>query len=308
MLRQEKSAASAQSGPKDAKSGAEEYRLVAREYSAKYRGNLETSKFTIRGVEVGTDKPLVIAGPCAVHSYEQTIAIAKSAGEAGADLLRGGAYKPRTSPYSFQGLGLEGLEILAEAREITKLPLVTEVMDQFKVEEVGYYADVLQIGARNMQNYALLRDVGKYAAEHEKGVLLKTGPLPKLTEVLCAAEYLALEGAKKIIICERGINNPANSMRNTPRPNFLLELRKATYLPVIGDPSHSTGKRDLVPRIANEFLDAAANGLLIDVIRDDEKERISGVEVCDYEQGMRSSDFKKFMKEVKKRKVPQKWP
>ncbi len=308
MLRQEKSAASAQTGPQSAKTESEEYRLVAREYFAKYRGNLETSRFTIRGVEVGADKPLIIAGPCAVHSYEQAIAIAKSVQEAGADMLRGGAYKPRTSPYSFQGLGLKGLEILAEAREITELPIVTEIMDQLKVEEVGYYADVLQIGARNMQNYALLRDVGQYAAEHEKGVLLKTGPLPKLKEVLCAAEYIALEGAKKIIICERGINNPADSMRNTPRPNFLLELRKATYLPVIGDPSHSTGKRDLVPRIAAEFLDAAANGLLIDVIRDDEKETIGGEKVCDYEQGMKASDFKRFMTEIKTRKVPQKWP
>lgn len=308
MLRQEKSAASAQTGTKDAGSGSEEYRLVAREYSAKYRGNLETSRFTIRGVEVGADKPLIIAGPCAVHSYKQTIEITQSVKEAGADMLRGGAYKPRTSPYSFQGLGLKGLEILAEAREITELPIVTEVMDQLKVEEVGYYADVLQIGARNMQNYALLRDVGKYAAEHKKGVLLKTGPLPKLKEVLCAAEYLALEGAKKIIICERGINNPADSMRNTPRPNFLTELRKATYLPVIGDPSHSTGRRDLVPQIATEFLDAAANGLLIDVIRDDEKKIINDVEVCDYEQGLRASDFKRFIDKIKPRKVPQKWP
>ena len=180
-------------------------------------------------------------------------------------------------------------------------------MDQFKVEEVGDYADVMQIGARNMQNFALLRDVGRYAAEHEKGVLLKTGSLPKLMEVLCAVEYIALEGAEKIIICERGINNSDNCMRNTPRPNFLMELRKATYLPVIGDPSHSTGKRDLVPQIAVEYLNAAANGLLIDVIRDDENSRINGIKVCDYEQGLRTSDFKRFMEEIKNRKVPQKW-
>ena len=199
MLRQEKNAASAQTVlKKDAITESEEYRLIAREYSTKYRGNLETSRFTIRGVEVGTYKPLIIAGPCAVHSYEQTIEIARSVKEAGADLLRGGAFKPRTSPYSFQGLGIKGLEILVEAREITKLPIVTEVMDQHKVEEVGSYADVLQIGARNMQNYALLRDVGRYAAEHDKGVLLKTGFMPTLKEVLCAAEYIALEGAKKI--------------------------------------------------------------------------------------------------------------
>lgn len=308
MFGQKTSAVSAQTElKKGAKSESGEYRLVAREYSAKYHGNLETSRFTIRGVEIGTDKLSIIAGPCAVHNLEQTLEIAKRVKEAGADMLRGGAFKPRTSPYSFQGLGIEGLKILAEAREITQLPIVTEVMDQLNVEDVGHYADVMQIGARNMQNYALLRDVGQYAAEHEKGVLLKTGFLPKLKEVLCAAEYIALEGARKIIICERGINNPSDGMRNTPRPDFLLELRKATYLPVIGDPSHSTGKRDLVPQTAIEFLNAAANGLLIDVIRENENRQIDGIEVCDYEQGMRTSEFKRFMEKIKTRKVSQKW-
>ncbi len=288
----------------------QDYRLVARELFEEYRKNLKTVTFTIRGVTVGTEKTLIIAGPCTVHSREQTLETAQAVKMAGADMLRGGAYKPRTSPYSFQGLGLEALEILSDAREMTGLPIVTEVMDQKKVEEVGFYADVIQIGARNMQNYDLLRDVGQYAAEHDKGVLLKTGPLPKLNEVLCAAEYLAiefdrLEKIPKIILCERGINDPSKGMRNTPRPEFLHQLRKATYLPVIGDPSHSTGRRDKVAQTGIDYLDAAANGLIIDVIRDNEKPQINGIEVCDYDQGMRDSAFNRFMKSIENHRVPQ---
>ena len=290
----------------------QDYRLVARERFEEYRGNLRTAKFTILGVPVGTEKTLIIAGPCTVHSREQTLETASAVKKAGADMLRGGAYKPRTSPYSFQGLGLEALEILAEARKMTGLPIVTEVMDQKKVEEVGSYADVIQIGARNMQNYDLLRDVGKYAAEHDRGVLLKTGPLPKLNEVLCAAEYLAiefdrLEKIPKIILCERGINYPGNGMRNTPRPEFLRQLRKATYLPVIGDPSHSAGRRNLVPQTGIDYFNAAANGLIIDVIRDNEKPQIDGIDVCDYDQGMRVSAFTTYLKSIKNHEVPQEW-
>lgn len=288
----------------------QDYRLVARERFEEYRGNLKTVTFAVRGVEVGTEKALIIAGPCTVHSREQTLETAQAVKIAGADMLRGGAYKPRTSPYSFQGLGLEGLEILSEAREMTELPIVTEVMDQKKVEEVGFYTDVIQIGARNMQNYALLKDVGQYAAEHGKAVLLKTGPKPKLIEVLCAAEYLAiefdrLEKIPKIILCERGTNESSNGMRNTPRPEFLRQLRTATYLPVIGDPSHSAGRRNLVPQTGVDYLDAAANGLIIDVIRDNEKPQINGIDVCDYDQGMRVSAFNQFIKSIENRRVPQ---
>ncbi len=289
----------------------QDYRLVARERFEEYKGNLKTVTFNIRGVPVGTEKLFIIAGPCTVHSREQTLEIAQGVKEAGADMLRGGAYKPRTSPYSFQGLGIKGLEILTEAREMTRLPIVTEVMDQRKVEEVGFYADVIQIGARNMQNYDLLRDVGQYAAEHDRGVLLKTGPLPKLNEVLCAAEYLAIEFDRlkripKIILCERGINDASKGMRNTPRPEFLHQLRTATYLPVIGDPSHSAGRRNLVSQTGINYLDAAANGLIIDVIRDNEKPQINGIDICDYDQGMRVSAFTNYLKEIEKRRVPQK--
>lgn len=286
------------------------YWLVARERFDEYKDNLKTMQFTIGRVEIGTAKPVIIAGPCTVHSRDQTIETALRVMEGGADLLRGGAYKPRTSPYSFQGLGLEGLKYLAEARDRTGLPIVSEVLDQHKVEEVGSYADVLQIGARNMQNFALLQDVGKYAARHDKAVLLKTGPKPKLKEVLCATEYLALEYDQQgkepaIILCERGINEPSKGMRNTPQPDFLYQLRKATYLPVIGDPSHSSGHRELVPKIGRKYLDAAANGLIIDVIRDDEKPQIDGVDVCDYDQGMRASAFMDFASEIKRRRVRQ---
>lgn len=285
-----------------------DYPLVARNRWEEYQGNLRTITFDIDGVTIGTEKPLIIAGPCTVHEREQTLENAQGIKEAGASLLRGGAYKPRTSPYSFQGLGLKGLEILAEAREMTGLPVVTEVMDQKKVQEVGQYTDVFQIGARNMQNFALLEDVGKYAAKHDKGVLLKTGFLPKLDEVLGAVEYLALEYDKrdklpKIIICERGINQATETMRNTPRPEFLAELRRATYLPVIGDPSHSCGNRELVWDTALDYLQAGANGLLIDVIRDHERPTIDGFDYCDYKQGLHMSVFIQKLRTLENYKV-----
>ncbi len=279
-----------------------EYWLVARESRDEFRNNLDTVSFTIGNVTVSQHRPLIIAGPCAVHSREQTLAIAQHVKEAGADMLRGGAYKPRTSPYAFQGLEEEGLKILAEARELTGLPIVTEVMDPRLVELVGQYTDVLQIGARNMQNFPLLREVGKYAAQHQKGILLKTGLMPKLKEVLCAAEYLAHEGAEKIIICERGISLTTGDTRNTPHPSFVRELRQATFLPVIGDPSHSTGDRELVEHTSDMYLAAKANGLLIDVIRDDEPDVINGHPVCDYKQGLPASRFKAYLNSLRKEK------
>ena len=284
--------------------------LVARNSREEYQENLNTLTFDIGGVKIGTEKPLIIAGPCTVHEREQTLENAQGIKEAGASLLRGGAYKPRTSPYSFQGLGRPALKILAEAREITGLPFVTEVMNQRKVEEVGDYADIFQIGARNMQNFDLLREVGRHAAKMDKGVLLKTGFLPKLEEVLGAAEYLALEYDRagklpKIMICERGINQATETMRNTPRPKFLAGLRQATYLPVIGDPSHSCGNRELVWNTALNYLHAGANGLLIDVIRDHEKPIIDSVDYCDYKQGLHMSVFAQKLKTIEEHRVPQ---
>lgn len=284
-----------------------EYRLVDREQFEEFKGNLKTTTFNIGGVEVGTEKPLIIAGPCTVHSYRQTMEIAYGVKEAGADMLRGGAYKPRTSPYSFQGLGLEGLEILAEASKKTGLPLVTEVIDPRKVEEVGNYADVFQIGSRSMQNTELLKEVGKYATQNGQGVLIKTALQTTLLEVLCAAEYVAKEGAEKIILCERGMNITEGNMRNTPNPSFLLELREHTHFPVIGDPNHSTGETKYVSFAADMYLAAGANGLIIEVIRDDEPLDINGIPVCDRKQGLPLSKFRDYMDRIENKKVAQTW-
>jgi 3-deoxy-7-phosphoheptulonate synthase len=278
------------------------YRIVAREHLPEFVGNLNTLKFNISGVEIGNGKPIIIAGPCAVHTREQLLEVAQGVKAAGANMLRGGAYKPRTSPYGFQGLGEPGLKILAEAKEITGLPIVTEVTDPRLVSLVGQYADVLQIGARNMQNYALLQEVGKYAAKNDKGILMKTSHgVPTLAEVLGAAEYLAKEGAQKIIICERGIALPTGETRNTPNPAFLRSLRKHTYLPIFGDPSHSSGESDLVTSTADQYFSAGANGLIIEVIRDTEKPSIDGTPVCDYKQGLRVSAFKQYMDNLRQR-------
>lgn len=272
------------------------YKLVDRNHLPEFRSNLNTLKFMIEGVEVGNGKPVIIAGPCAVHSEEQTLEIADNVLDAGADMLRGGAYKPRTSPYGFQGLQEKGLEILAKARERTGLPVVTEVTDPRLVDLVGSYSDVIQIGARNMQNFPLLQEAGAYAGKHDKGILMKTlHGMPTLKEVLCAAEYLAYEGARKIMLCERGMVVKTGNTRNTPNPVFLSELREHTYLPVFGDPSHSTGDIKYVGGAANSYLEHGANGLIIEVRRDNEKPVIGGTAVCDYKQSLPASQFKKFM-------------
>lgn len=271
------------------------YFLVDREEHIGYRGNLLTRQFKIKDVLIGGDSPVIIAGPCTVHSREQTLEIADAVKAAGAQMLRGGAYKPRTSPYDFQGLERAGLKILAEARERTGLPIVTEVMSPDLVPMVGAVADVLQIGSRNMQNYALLQEAGRYAAVFDKGILLKTSLMPTLKEVLCAAEYVAVQGAKKIIICERGMAVTAGNSRNTPNPLFLRELRETTHFPVFGDPSHSTGDIRYVPHTAAMYLAARANGLIIEVRRDAEPEAIDGVKVCDYEQSLPVAQFRAYM-------------
>jgi len=274
------------------------YRLVDRSRS-QYNDSLDIVEMNIAGVKLRNNTPLVIAGPCTVHSREQTLELADAVKAAGADMFRGGAFKPRTSPYAFKGLEKEGLRILAEARERTGLPIVTEVMDTRLVEVVGEYTDVFQIGSRNMQNYPLLSEVGKYAAAHDKGVLLKTSLLPTLQEVLCAAEYLAVEGAEKIILCERGMAFSQGTTRNTPNFMLLRELRSMTHLPIIGDPSHSTGQRDLVLPTSDMYLASGANGLIIEVIRDDEKPTINGVGVCDYNQGLRVGQLQGYIDKIR---------
>lgn len=218
----------------------------------------------VRDVEIGGNEVVVAAGPCSVESEKQTIEIAHQVKAAGAKLLRGGAFKPRTSPYAFQGLGEEGLKILAKAREETGLPVVTEVMDTHEVELVCKYADVLQIGTRNMQNFALLKRVG--ATGHP--VLLKRGLGSKIRDLLMSAEYIISEGNQQVILCERGITTFEDATRNTTDINAIPVLKHWTHLPVVLDPSHSTGNWQYVDSVSKAAVAAGADGLLVEVHND----------------------------------------
>jgi len=204
---------------------------------------------------------VVIAGPCAVESREQLLGTAQAVKAAGATILRGGAYKPRTSPYSFQGLGLAGLKILAEAREQTGMLVATEVVAPDQVPLVGTYADILQIGARNMQNYALLQAVGKA----HRPVLLKRSMMATVEDLLMSAEYILAQGNERLMLCERGIRTFETYTRNTLDINAVPLLKQLTHLPVIVDPSHGTGKWELVAAVSRAAVAAGADGLLIEV-------------------------------------------
>jgi 3-deoxy-7-phosphoheptulonate synthase len=215
----------------------------------------------LNGMKVGGTKVAVIAGPCSVESREQILETAFAVKEAGAVALRGGAFKPRTSPYSFQGLGERGLELLAEAREATGLPVVTEAMSPEQVGLVTRYADVIQIGARNMQNYALLNAAG----EAGRTVLLKRGMMSTIEELLMSAEYIMAQGNGRIILCERGIRTFEKYTRNTTDINAIPVLKEMTHLPVILDPSHGTGKWEYVTAVARAGVAAGADGLIVEV-------------------------------------------
>ena len=215
----------------------------------------------VNGVAIGGRQVVVMAGPCAVESREQLLETAHAVKEAGAHLLRGGAFKPRTSPYSFQGLGEEGLQLLAEARSQTGLPIVTEATDPQMVPLVAAYADVLQVGARNMQNYALLNAVG----EARKPVLLKRGMMSTIEELLMAAEYILAHGNDRVILCERGIRTFEHYTRNTLDLGAVALLKQLSHLPVVADPSHSTGKWELVEPASRAAVAAGADGLLVEV-------------------------------------------
>ena len=231
------------------------YKLASREFIAK------DSTFPLDGVQVKPGEVLLIAGPCSVESRQQIIESAYAVREAGAHALRGGAFKPRTSPYSFQGLEESGLEMLAEARERTGLPIVTEVMSIEQVSLVSKYADVLQIGARNMQNYALLHAVG----ESQYPVLLKRAFSASVDELLMAAEYILSHGNKRVILCERGIRTFETATRNTTDINAVPVLKSRTHLPVFLDPSHGTGHWEYVNAIARAGIAAGADGLIVEV-------------------------------------------
>jgi 3-deoxy-7-phosphoheptulonate synthase len=206
---------------------------------------------------------VIIAGPCSVESAEQMIGTAEAVKAAGADLLRGGAFKPRTSPYAFQGLGLQGLKILARAREVTGLPFATEVLDTRDVSWVAEFADVIQIGARNMQNFSLLKEVGKV----NKPVLLKRGMYSTLEEWLNCAEYIMNEGNPQVILCERGIRSFETYTRNTLDLSAVPAVKELTHLPVITDPTHGTGKVSLIGPMSLASVAAGADGLIIEVHR-----------------------------------------
>jgi 3-deoxy-7-phosphoheptulonate synthase len=231
------------------------YKLASREFSP------TPSVFPINGVKIGGKGIVLMAGPCAVESRSQLLEAAHAVKESGAHVLRGGAFKPRTSPYSFQGLGEEGLEILAEAREQTGLAIVTEVMSEEKVSLVASYADILQIGARNMQNYALLREVGKSG----RPILLKRGMSATIEDLLMAAEYVLSYGNKRVILCERGIRTFETATRNTTDINAIPVLKAQTHLPVVLDPSHSTGHWEYVASVARAGIAAGADGLIVEV-------------------------------------------
>jgi 3-deoxy-7-phosphoheptulonate synthase len=212
-------------------------------------------------VKIGAGGFVIIAGPCAVESEEQTLRIARLVARAGAHVLRGGAFKPRTSPYAFQGLGEEGLKILAAAREETGLPIISEALDQAHLEAVHRYVDIIQIGARNMQNFALLRDVGRL----DRPVMLKRGISATIDEWLMSAEYVLAEGNPNVMLCERGIRTFSNHTRNTLDLSAVPVVQKLSHLPVLVDPSHGTGLRDKVAPMARAAAAAGACGVMIEV-------------------------------------------
>ena len=244
----------------------------------------------LNGTKIGGPKIIIMAGPCAVESRAQILETAQAVKEAGAQVLRGGAYKPRTSPYSFQGMGEEGLELLAEARQVTGLPIVTEVMSPEQLPLVMRYADMLQIGARNMQNYSLLHAVGK--TNHP--VLLKRGMMSTIEELLMSAEYILSNGNSRVVLCERGIRTFEKYTRNTTDINAIPVIKQMSHLPVILDPSHGTGKWEYVAAVARAGIAAGADGLIIEVHPHPEEA------VSDGAQSLKPEKFAQLVGEIKR--------
>lgn len=259
------------------------YKLASRDFKTKDT-TIRIGKNTIGGRKIH-----VIAGPCAVENLPTLLKIAAEVKKAGATFIRGGAYKPRTSPYSFQGLGEEGLRYLAEARKETGMPVVTEIMDPRDIYALLKYADVIQIGARNMQNFRLLSEVGS----HKTPIVLKRGLAATIKELLMAAEYIMAQGNNKVILCERGIRTFETATRNTLDLNAIPVLKKLTHLPVIVDPSHGAGKWDLVAPMAKAAIAAGADGLMIEVHAKPEEA------LSDGEQSLKPAKFAVLMKELK---------
>ena len=252
------------------------------------REQKERTIVNVGGVEVGHGL-VIIAGPCSVESEKQTIETALAVKAAGADMMRGGAFKPRTSPYAFQGLGLQGLKILEKAREETGLPIVTEVIDPRDVSWVAEFADVLQIGTRNMQNFALLKEVGKSG----RPALLKRGMYSTLEEWLNCAEYILSEGNPDVILCERGIRTFEKYTRNTLDLSAVPAIKELTHLPIIIDPTHSTGRLSLIAPISGAAVAAGADGLIIEVHNNPEEA------LCDADQALTPEMFSNVMSQVR---------
>jgi len=259
------------------------YKLTSREFKT------EDSLVSISGIEVGGKRVVVIAGPGAVESEEQIMEAAKVVKECGACMLRGGAFKPRTSPFCFQGLGKVGLELLAQAREQFDMPVVTEVVDPGDVSLVSKYADILQVGSRNMQNFALLTDIGR--SKHP--VILKRGFACTVTEWLTAADYLLAEGNSQVILCERGIRTFEDTTRFSLDISSIPVIKRFSHLPVIVDPSHAAGHYALVPAIAKAAVAAGADGLLIEVHPNPKEALVDGL------QSLTPSDFARLMEELR---------
>ncbi len=259
-------------------------KLVGRE------SNPDGTVVEVKGVKIGGKEIVVMAGPCAVESLEQLSETARIIKAGGASILRGGAFKPRTSPYSFQGLKEEGLEMLGQVKKATGLPVVSEVMDTRQVETVARYADILQIGSRNMQNFPLLEEAGN----SQMPILLKRGMMATLDEYLHAAEYILARGNSSVILCERGIRTFDSATRYTLDLNAIPVLKQRTHLPVIVDPSHGTGYRDLVPTMSKAAIAAGADGLLVEVHYHPENAQ------CDGPQSLFPEDFTQMMKDLHK--------
>lgn len=259
------------------------YKLASRDFEA------EDSIVTVDGVEIGGKRIVVMAGPCTVESEEQLIETAEIVKEAGASVLRGGAFKPRTSPFTFQGLGEAGLSMLARAKEKLGIPVVTEVIDTRYVGIVSKYADMLQIGARNMQNFTLLTEVGK----SKRPALLKRGLSATVTEWLTAADYLLSQGNSQVVLCERGIRTFEGSVRFSLDISSIPVVKIASHLPIIVDPSHAAGHFTLVPAIAKAAVAAGADGLIIEVHPNPKDALVDGL------QSLTPSDFNRLMNELR---------
>ena len=275
------------------------YKLASRQFHP------ENSIFLLDGFTIGGDEIPIIAGPCSVESRSQIIEIAQAIKETGANALRGGVFKPRSSPYSFQGLGEEGLNYLAEARELTGLPIVVEVMAVSQVPKMIKYVDMLQIGARNMQNFDLLRAVG----DTRIPVLLKRGMSATIEDLLLAAEYILAGGNNRVVLCERGIRTFETATRNTTDINAIPVLKSLTHLPVILDPSHSTGHANYVPAVSKAAVAAGADGIMVEVHQD------PAHAISDGRQSLTPEAFAKLVSKVKlvaeavdRRLVPAKFP